>query len=140
MNWGKGIVIVMASFIIFITVLVVKLISADVDLESDDYYAREINYGAEMQAVQNAEDLDKNIVISSTSTHLTLQVPEVKEMQDIVLNLKRIDNEKLDRSFKIEGTKTFLVDKKELVKGIYKIELYYTIKGVLHMQKEQIYI
>lgn len=130
----------MAAFITFIMVLVVKLISTDVDLESDDYYAREINYGAEMAAVQKAEDLDENIQITSIDGYLAVKLPENLKIADLELKLIRIDNEKLDRSYSIKDTKTFLIDKKELVKGNYKAEIYYTIDGEKYMQKEAFYL
>ena len=140
MNWGKGIFIFMTCFIVFIMILVIKLISTNVDLESDDYYAREINYSEEMNAVDNANGLDEKINISITETHLVVQVPHEQKMENIELNLIRLDNDNLDRSYPIQNTKTFLLDKTELVKGIYRIELYYTIAGAKYMQKEQIYL
>lgn len=140
MNWGKGIVIFMAAFITFIMVLVIKLISTDVDLESDDYYAREINYGAEMVAVQKAEDLDENIHINSIEGFLAIEIPEKEDIQNLELKLIRIDNDKLDRAYSIKDTKTFLIDKKELVKGNYKAEIYYTIDDEKYMQKEAFYL
>ena len=36
MNWGKGIIIVMSAFVIFILTLVFTLMSKRVDLTSDD--------------------------------------------------------------------------------------------------------
>ena len=41
MNWGKGIVIGMSLFIVFILVLVIGLMSHRVDLQSEDYYQKE---------------------------------------------------------------------------------------------------
>ena len=140
MNWGKGIALFMAAFITFIMVLVVKLISTDVDLESDDYYDREINYGAEMEAVQKAEDLEENIQLNSIEGFLAVEIPPKEDIKNLELNLIRIDNEDLDRSYKISNTKTFLIDKKELVRGNYKAEIYYTINGENYMQKEKFYL
>lgn len=140
MNWGKGIVLVLAAFITFIMVLVVKLISTDVDLESDDYYAREINYTQEMEAVQKAEDLNDNITLNSIEGYLAVKIPENQNVQNLELRLIRIDNAKLDRTYSIKDTKTFLIDKNELVKGKYKAEIYYTIDGEKYMQKEAFYL
>lgn len=140
MNWGKGIVLVLAAFITFIMVLVVKLISTDVDLESDDYYAREINYTQEMEAVQKAEDLNDNITLNSIDGYLAVKIPENQNVQNLELRLIRIDNAKLDRTYSIKDTKTFLIDKNELVKGKYKAEIYYTIDGEKYMQKEAFYL
>ncbi len=140
MNWGKGIIIVMASFIVFISVLVVKLISTNVDLESEDYYAREINYSAEMEAIDRANELNDKISLSQSETHLILAVPENLEVQALELKLIRIENDKLDRLFQIKNNRNFSIAKADLVKGIYRIEINYFIDGVRHMQKDQIYL
>lgn len=140
MNWGKGITLFMAAFITFILVLVFRLISADVDLESDDYYAREINYEKEMEAVQNAEDLENKIEIASTDGFVALKIPDDKNFEKIELKLIRVNNEKLDRVYSIRDTKTFLIDKNELVKGHYRTELYYTISSKKYLQKEDLYL
>ena len=50
MNWGKGIIIVMSSFVIFILTLVFILMSTRVDLTSEDYYKQEINFQKEINA------------------------------------------------------------------------------------------
>lgn len=130
----------MAAFVTFITVLVIKLISTNVDLESEDYYEREINYSQEMNAVQKADDLKEKIVLNSIDGFLAVQIPANADMQDVELRLIRSNNDKLDRSYKIQKTKTFLIDKKELVVGNYKAEIYYTIKGEKYMQKESLYL
>ena len=140
MNWGKGIVIFMAAFITFILVLAIKLISTDVDLESDDYYAREINFGQEMAAVQKAEDLDEKVELKLIDGFVSVKIPESKAIENLELRLIRIDNDKLDRTYKIENTKTFLINKKELVKGNYRTEMYYTIMGEKYLQKEAFYL
>jgi hypothetical protein len=140
MNWGKGIVIFMGAFITFILILVIKLISADVDLESDDYYAREINFGKEMEAVQKAEDLDEKIELRFTGEFVSVIIPENKDIRNLELRLIRINNEELDRTYKIKDTKTFLINKKDLVRGNYRTEMYYTINGENYMQKQAFYL
>ncbi len=140
MNWGKGIVIFMAAFITFILVLAIKLITTDVDLESDDYYAREINFGKEMEAVQKAEDLDEKVELNLIEGFVSIKIPESKAIENLELRLIRIDDDKLDRTYKIENTKTFLINKKDLVRGNYRSEMYYTIDGEKYMQKEAFYL
>jgi hypothetical protein len=42
MNWGKGIIVTMAAFMSFILFMVFTLLSKNTDLESEDYYKKEI--------------------------------------------------------------------------------------------------
>jgi hypothetical protein len=139
MNWGKGIVIGMVTFMGFITFLVVGLMMNRVDLESEDYYKREINYEQEIKAQENANNLEAKIEISSNKEFLVVKVPE-GEFQEIELHLTRPNDKKMDKRFKIQGTKSFLIDKKELEKGVYTVELSYMVNNKPCLQKESVSI
>ncbi|MFA7273767.1 MAG: FixH family protein [Crocinitomicaceae bacterium] len=138
MNWGKGVAIALGSFMIFIIVLVVKLMSSNVDLVSEDYYQKEINYSQEMDAVQNSENLDQKVLLNITDTYVAIKIPENKDIQNVEVKLIRSNNEKLDRLYKVENTNTFLIDKSELEAGNYNTEIHYTIKGEKYLQKDTI--
>lgn len=139
MNWGKGIVIGMAAFMTFIIVLVVGLMMNRVDLESEDYYKREINYQQEITAQENANKLESKIEIISNTEFLVVKVPE-GEFTKIEMHLSRPNDQKMDKLFKIEGTKSFLINKKELEKGLYTVELSYLVDNKPCLQKESVTI
>lgn len=139
MNWGKGIVIGMAAFMTFIIVLVVGLMMNRVDLESEDYYKREINYQEEITAQENANKLESKIEIISNTEFLVVKVPE-GEFTKIEMHLSRPNDQKMDKLFKIEGTKSFLINKKELEKGLYTVELSYMVDNKPCLQKESVTI
>ena len=140
MNWGKGIAIALGAFVVFILVLAIKLMTTNVDLVTPDYYEREINYTQEMEAVQNSENLEEKIAVNSIEGYIAVQIPQNLAVKNLELKLIRNNNDKLDKSYKIENTNTFLIDKKELVAGRYDAELYYTINGKKYMQKEKVYL
>jgi hypothetical protein len=93
MNWGKGIVIGMATFMTFIIVLVVGLMMNRVDLESEDYYKREINYQEEITAQENANKLESKIELISNAEFLVVKVPE-GEFTKIEMHLSRPNDPK----------------------------------------------
>jgi hypothetical protein len=140
MNWGKGIVLGMSAFIVFILVLVIILMRQNVNLESADYYSKEINYEKEISAMRNAEALDEKIKAISQEDHLLVQLPEEGDFGKITIKLIRPDNNKLDKEYSFNDTRTFLIEKSELSKGAYKIEILYSFRGKECMQKETIYI
>ena len=139
MNWGKGIVIGMATFMTFIVVLVVGLMMNRVDLESEDYYKREINYQQEITAQENANKLESKIEIISNKEFVIVKVPE-GDFSKIEMHLSRPNDQKMDKLFKIEGTKSFLINKKELEKGLYTVELSYMVDNKPCLQKESVTI
>ena len=129
MNWGKGIVIALTLFIGFISFLVVKIMSQDVDLVSEDYYKQEIDYEARIQKEQNGLNNAAKIELIDQEAYVVVQLPDSSSLTNVVLNLKRPNDKKLDKSFKIEGTKTFMLPKSSLEKGKYELTIDYTING-----------
>lgn len=140
MNWGKGIVIGMSLFMIFILVLVIGLMSHRVDLQSEDYYQKEINYESELQAMRNSSELEAKIEVIEQSDFIVIQIPSEGEFSDLKVEFIRPDDDKLDQSFKINDTKSYLIERKKLVKGKYNVEIYYSYKGKDCLQKQNIYI
>ena len=140
MNWGKGIAIALGLFITFIAVLVVILVSHSVDLETEDYYKKDIAYQTEISSMENANTLSDKPVISMTKTHIIVQISPKRQLTNMQLSFNRPNDEKLDKSYQIEGTNTFTIDKNELSKGVYKLELSYELNGTKYMQKTEYYI
>lgn len=137
MNWGKGLTVAMILFMGFIITLVTIMIRTSTDLESEDYYSREVNYEQEIQAQKNANELEK-ISINEDEEHLVLKVPENIELPTVKVNFIRPNDKKMDKTFEFQNSKTLLVSKKELEKGIYKLEIIYEYEGKACLQKEEI--
>ena len=140
MNWGKGIVIGMVLFMSFIIFLVVNLMMHKVDLESEDYYKREMIYEQEITAVKNSEALSEKVKLLQQKNFVVVQVPDKAELNSIEVRFLRPDDQKLDKTFKVVGTKSYLIQKEELSKGKYNIEISYTADSKVCLQKEEIYI
>ena len=138
MNWGKGIVTALTLFIGFISFLVVKIMSQDVDLVSEDYYKQEIDYEARIQKEQNGLNNAAKIELIDQEAYVVVQLPDSSSLTNVVLNLKRPNDKKLDKSFKIEGTKTFMLPKSSLEKGKYELTIEYTINGEECLMKKVI--
>lgn len=140
MNWGKGIIVALALFVGFILFLVITLMRQDVDLVSEDYYKQEIDYEARIQKEQNGLNSAAKIKIVDQKSFVIIQLPDSIALKNVLVNLKRPNDEKLDKSFKIEGTKTFMLPKASLEKGKYDLTIEYTIdqKECLMQQKIKI--
>ena len=140
MNWGKGIVIAMALFIGFITFLVISLVSHTIDLESEDYYTREINYEQEITAMENGNKLSAKIEILSQAEFVVVKLPEKENLSKIQVIFIRPDNKKLDKSYLVSGTKSYLIPKTDLTKGTYNVEIRFINNSTTCLQKETIII
>ena len=139
MNWGKGIAIALALFIGFIIYLGVTLMSQDVNLETEDYYLREMAYDEEIKAIQNANN-GKKIKVKYEDEQIVVVIPSDEDYEDVLIEFNRPNNEKMDKEFKMEGTKTMVISYDMLQKGKYNLTITYLSDGRPCLQKEEIYI
>lgn len=140
MNWGKGLAIAMGSFIVFIVILGIGLMSHTVDLESEDYYQRELVYGNEIVAQQNALNADAKIEMEVVENHIVFHRSDGNPLIDVRIEFQRPNNEKDDVTFKTAGEKQFLIRKDKLKPGKYNLSITYEYEGKSFQQKEQIYL
>ena len=138
MNWGKGIIIFMASFMAFILWMVFTLMSKNTDLESEDYYKKEIDYEQEIQAQLNANSAKEKVKVSENKEFVILQFPSKEKLDTVSVEFFKPNDQKLDKIFAEVGTKTMMVDKKKLQKGLYLININYQIGDKKFLQKEEI--
>jgi hypothetical protein len=139
MNWGKGITIAMILFIGFIVYLATIMMTRKVDLESEDYYVREIAYEQEIDALKNANER-QSVIVSKEGAYLVVKVPDSLDYMDVQLNLLRPNNDELDKVYDIKGTKTFTLSLDDLEKGNYRYEISYKHEGEPCLQKGKIVI
>ena len=130
----------MALFIGFITFLVISLVSHTIDLESEDYYSREINYEQEITAMENGNKLKRKIEMISQKEFVVVQIPEKENLSKIQVIFIRPDNKKLDKSYLVSGTKSYLIPKTDLTKGTYNVEIRFINNSTTCLQKETIII
>lgn len=140
MNWGKGIAIALALFIGFIMYMVVNMMSTKIDLESEDYYQKEINYSTELKSINRDRQFKNRPKVSVTDQHLVVQLPSDVELTNVQLFLQRSNDDRNDRTYPIIGTKTFTVAKSKLEVGGYDLVLTYEIEGESYIQKREIAI
>ena len=140
MNWGKGIIITMAAFMSFILFMVFTLMSKSTDLESEDYYKKEIEYEQEMNALKNASQLKENAKINLTEEFVVVVLPTKEDVSNVQIALFRPDNKKMDKLLNENNSKTIMIAKNTLLKGRYNVAIKYEVNGKKILQKEEIMI
>jgi hypothetical protein len=140
MNWGKGIIIAMGAFMCFILFMVVTLMSKSTDLESEDYYKKEIEYDQEMNALKNAAQLKEHAKIDLTEEYVVVVLPTKEQVSNVQIALFRPDNKKKDKLLNENNSKTIMIAKNTLLKGRYNVAIKYEVNGKKILQKEEIMI
>ena len=123
-NWGTGLVIAMVLFIAYIMFMVVQAMNTDFNLETEDYYAKELKFQDVIDNSANYNALEKEIKVDVANKIITVVYPSEKIDSGIIFLYRPSDN-KLDRSFSIEmdSSLTQVIDLSENVTGRYVLEL-----------------
>jgi nitrogen fixation protein FixH len=74
-HWGVAVALFYAAFALSTVGFVVYALSLDVDLVSDDYYARALGHDAHMQAVANGRALGAAISVTVEPGRLDVRLP-----------------------------------------------------------------
>lgn len=129
LNWGQSLAIVLFLFVVFIGSFVYKtLFVSDYDhaLVSEEYYKEELHYQEEIDRLNNAKKLTKNVTIERNEKGITIQFPSNIDYKSITAQLKLIRNANttfdIEKELKLDSL-SYLIPDKELVKGRYTLKL-----------------
>ena len=143
-NWGTGIVIAMALFMVFILQFVYRSFENknNHDLVSEDYYKDELYYQQEIDKMNNANQLKQNVSIKRTNEGFIITFPQDMDYTKITgaLYFQRPSNEDLDfdQAIKLSDTKV-LIKHSNLVEGKWKVKIDWKYNDEEYMLKETIF-
>lgn len=140
-NWGTGIVIAMAMFMIFILTFVYKSLTQEYthELVSEDYYKDELLYQNDIDKLNNAGKLDSKITLHNSDKGITIQFPENMDYQQVkgVIYFQRRSNIKLDFNKKITlKSNKILIPDSLLVSGKWIVKIDWKYKGEAYLYKD----
>ncbi len=144
-NWGKGIVLAFALFIVFILSFVFRIQSDpayDNELVVKEYYKSDSRYSEEIAKMQNAANLDQKPKIDTKDGGVIITFPE-----SIADNIKgkvsfyRPSAGKLDFEIPILlSGNTMLIPKTTLAGGRWEISLTWDYQEKTYLIKKQVYL
>jgi len=114
--------------------------SKSTDLESEDYYKKEIEYEQEMNALINASQLKENAKINLTEEFIVVVLPTKEQVSNVQIALFRPNNKKKDKLLNENNSKTIMIAKNTLLKGRYNVAIKYEVNSKKILQKEEIMI
>lgn len=143
-NWGTGIVIVIAAFISFIMYFVITMSTNNkysYDLVTDNYYQQELQYQKQIEAEKNAKNLIENVKLKHSEFGLTVNFP--KDLDYKMINgkvfLYRPSNKQLDFEILISISKPYLlVPEKRLLDGRWNIIVSWTYEKKDYLFKKEL--
>lgn len=143
-NWGAGIVVAFAVFMIFILSFVFKVQSNDKydnELVVEDYYKKETKVQGDIEKQQNANDLKEKLVIQNTKEGIQIQFPADFDYSKIngKVSFYRPSSQKLDFEIKLSLSSPYLlIPKSNLANGLWDISIHWNYKGIEYINKQSI--
>lgn len=136
MNWGKGIVLGLATFMAFVIVLVVMMFKSSDDSYDKDYYEKGLDYDAQYMSKKNV--ISDNAAPSVTIDENTIQIKFLSVDSGKVL-LYRPSNNRLDKTFKITD-EVLTLDANKLNRGEWKMIAEWSSSGKTYLYEKNIFI
>ncbi len=144
MNWGLRITIIYLGFVALILTLVFTCYGQTVELESKDYYAKELKFQDQINAANNANALTTPIAHEVKGKNVELVFPKELITAGIHgnVNFLRPSDSTKDRNVVIkpdaEGKQTIAGD--GFTKGLYKMQISFTSAGKDYYREELIFL
>lgn len=144
MSWGWKITFTFIGFIGLMAYLVIGSFQQNIDLVSEDYYEHELNYQDRIDHKVNASNLENNLQIKQENKRLAVGFPAVHQLDKISgeIKLYRPSNAGLDKTISIEPNEDGwqFLDKKDLVGGLYKVQVHWSDGTQKYYKEEKVMI
>jgi hypothetical protein len=143
-NWGTGIVVAIVLFMAFILSFVYRSLTPEYshELVSEDYYKDELHYQKEIDKLNNALNLDKNISLHVSGKGITIVFPKDKDFNKIsgTISFQRMSNSKLDFSQEINlSNHQVFIPENKLVTGKWEVKIDWIYMKEEYLLKESIF-
>ncbi|NND34973.1 MAG: hypothetical protein HKN76_20470 [Saprospiraceae bacterium] len=140
-NWGTGLAIFYATFVIVMIAIVVKASRTDINMVQENYYDHDLNYEAFRKSRENGSQDKTTINYVAASQEIIIQFDQ--SLTDIAgqIKLYRPSDHQKDQNLVIDlDTKNRMhLDVKGAAKGYWKVLIDYEHQGKKYF-KEQVVI
>jgi hypothetical protein len=143
MSWGYRITILTLGFVGFMTFLVISAFRQNFDLVTEDYYGKELQFQTQIEKQKNYQQLKESIQCILNEADLMIKFPadfSNKKMEGEITLFRPSDASK-DLKVKIASLNGVqIIDRKQLIPGLYRIQIDYESEGKAYYFEEDIMI
>ena len=123
-------------FVGLIVTMVFKSCGQNIDLETKDYYAEELEYQTKIDALNLGNLYADSFLVYEEAGMVKLKQPVSLVCDSIKLVFKKPDNAKADRSFVFKGPIIEPILKSQFISGVYGLNIYLYSKGLYQIEKK----
>jgi hypothetical protein len=132
-NWGTGIALTYILFLIAILTMVFIFMNQDVVLETNDYYAKGLEYQKQIDKIERTKNLTEQLEILNKNDQIVFNFPKIFANKIISgeIYFYRPSNNKSDFKSKIDLKDSLqqIIFTKNLEKGLWKIKVDWSVEN-----------
>lgn len=113
----------MGLFMSFILYMVISLMGKRVDLQSEDYYKKEIEYETEIAQIENANRLGYIVELRRENDYLFIELPDTLDLRSSNIEFIRPNDEKKDIRLEGKNEKTLIYPLSKMDVGQYDVQV-----------------
>lgn len=144
LSWGKRIAMLYIGFVALIVIMITMSMRQKVELVSADYYDRELVFQDKIDEMNNANALSERISHSITDDSFQIVFPtqfKTSVVEGEILFFRPSDASKDFKSkIQLDGESKQVIDRKNLSKGMYKMQISWNVNGIPYFVEETIVI
>lgn len=143
MNWGHKILVVYLAFVAGIAVLVIKSTNQKIDLVTSDYYAKELKYQQQIDAIKRTEALKEPVKYEVLNGKIIISFSgdfAAKQLKgSIQLYCPSNDKRDVVKDFEtVDGTVT--VDVPSVNKGSHELHVSWQSEGKMYYYENRLFL
>lgn len=140
LNWGTGIAVFYALFVLVMVIMVVRATRQDQSLVVDNYYEKDLQYQTHYNKLQNNLDLknDLSIKINHKSGNIEFHFPPELSLFSGEILFYRPNNKRGDLRINISTDSNGLqnIPAGQFAKGLWKVKVDWEAEGAKYYKEE----
>jgi hypothetical protein len=143
-SWGTKIAILYIGFVLLMGTMVAMCIRQKVELVSDDYYQKELEFQSRINQTKNADALNEKITHTINEKHIELKFPSVFKEKKITGEIVFFRPSDASKDYKtqvqLDEQQLQLIPVNKLYKGMYKMQIGWTANDTSYFSEETMVI
>jgi hypothetical protein len=142
--WGVGIVVFFLTLFIANGIVIIVLLSQDVELVEQDYYEKELTYQDQINKEMNSNELSESLSIEYENNLLTVRLPKGINYQGVEGHIAFYRPSDAAQDFSVpiipDSSGTQYLNVSRLDKGRWKVTVDWIFGGNEYLDKKEIFI
>jgi hypothetical protein len=140
MNYKYFIIFIYLGFVALILTMVFKSCSQNIDLESKNYYADELVFQTQIDALKMGYTYRDSFKVSVYNNELIISQPSSIECDSFELSFKKPDNALADKLYKFKGPTIQKLKQNEFDAGVYNLDILFHSNNQTYLVEKKIKI